>query len=127
MTDIYEQHRAAFANVSAYVIMKDAERVATIAFKYPKDGAGRLWAYVHWIGLPMMRGYASGYGYDKASAACSVAAAKLISYLESPSRELPFDFPLALCRSFTTELHKDDGHYWNDRLRDTGFEVWQAV
>jgi hypothetical protein len=74
MTDIYEQHRKAFENVAAYVIAKDGEQVATVAFKYPRDGAGRLYAYVHWLGLPMVRGYANGMVYDKGSAAvCSAS------------------------------------------------------
>ena len=38
MFDIYEKHQNAFANVSAHVIVKGGERVATIAFKFPKDG-----------------------------------------------------------------------------------------
>ena len=46
MPNIYEQHEAAFGNVSAFVIAKDGKRVATIAFKFPRDGAGRLVAYV---------------------------------------------------------------------------------
>ena len=62
MSDIYEQHKAAFSNVSAFVIVKGGERVATIAFKFPRDGAGRLFAYVHWLGEEMIRGYASGGG-----------------------------------------------------------------
>lgn len=107
MSDIYDQHAKAFANVSAYVIMKGADRVATVAFKYPRDGASRLWAYVHWIGTPMVRGYAGGYGYDKHSAACADAARKIAK------ANGPESVP--------------DGHYWNDHLRKAGFEVWQAV
>lgn len=79
MSDIYDQHRAAFANVSAYVILRGGERVATIAFKFPRDGAGRLYAYVHWIGVPMVRGFAAGGGYDKRSAAVADAAQKAIA------------------------------------------------
>ena len=74
---IYDQHRAAFSNVSAYVVMHGGERVATVAIKYPRDGAGRLYAYVHWLGVPMVRGFAGGGGYDKRSAACASAARKL--------------------------------------------------
>lgn len=56
MTDIYDLHSKAFARVSAYVVLdKSGERVATVAFKFPADGAGRLYAYVHWIGVPMVR------------------------------------------------------------------------
>jgi len=74
MTRIYDQHDAAFRSVSAFVLLdKDGERVATVAIKFPKDGAARLWAYVHLIGSEMVRGYANGYGYDKRSAAVSAA------------------------------------------------------
>ena len=42
MTDIYEQHDKAFSRVSAFVILDSkGERVATVAIKFPADGAGR--------------------------------------------------------------------------------------
>ena len=79
MPDIYDQHKAAFPSVSAYVVLHNGERVATIAFKHPRDGSGRLYAYVHWLGVEMVRGFAGGYGYDKHSAACADAAQRAIS------------------------------------------------
>lgn len=68
MPDIYDRHKAAFASVEAFVILHNGERVASIAFKFPRDGAGRLYAYVHRYGLEMVRGFAAGGGYDKRSA-----------------------------------------------------------
>lgn len=124
MTDIYEQHSAAFANVSAFVIARDGQRVATIAFKFPRDGAGRLYAYIHWFGLPMVRGFAGGYGYDKKTAACASA----VSNLDPEAVRSP---PLPIERdkvgAFFGALYRDNGTYWNDQLREAGFEVWQAV
>lgn len=123
MSDIHDQHAAAFASVSAYVITLKGERVATIAFRHPRDGAGRLWTYVHWLGTPMVRGFASGGGYDKHSAACASAihkacAAKHALLLAEPGS--PMDaFRAALC--------KDDGATWDRQLRDAGFDVLQAV
>ena len=111
MSDIYDQHRAAFANVSAYVVLKDGERVATIAFKFPRDGAGRLYAYVHWIGVPMVRGFAGGYGYDKRTAACSSAAQRLDG----------------VPHAFIDALWVDTGPTWDEQLRKAGFTVIQAV
>jgi hypothetical protein len=111
MPDIYEQHAAAFANVSAYVIMRDGSRVATIAFKFPRDGAGRLYAYVHWLGFPMVRGWAGGGGYDKRSAAVA-SAAKLI---KAPDP------------AFIAAIAKEDGMEWQNSLRSAGFDVLQAV
>lgn len=121
MSDIYDQHSAAFARVSAYVILKDGERVATIAFKFPADGAGRLYAYVHWFGTEMVRGFAGGGGYDKRSA----AVADAISKWDSRSTRAPSsDVAIA---AFRGALNRDDGNYWDRRLEDSGFTVLQAV
>lgn len=127
--NIWDQHRAAFSNVSAWAIMRGAERVATIAIKYPRDGAGRLYAYVHWIGEPMVRGFANGYGYDKRSAACADAARKL----NLPQGQWPDGTPhytpaqIEAFEAFKAALMKDSGVEWVDRLRDAGFTTLQAV
>lgn len=123
MATIYDQHRAAFPHVSAYVIAKDGDRVATIAFKFPRDGAGRLYAYVHWIGTEMVRGFAAGGGYDKRSAACSAA----MSVVHKRKHSLMFAEPGSAMECFVMALLKDDGLEWHNRLRDAGFTVWQAV
>ena len=114
MTNIYDQHRAAFASVSAYVVCQDGDRVATIAFKYPRDGAGRLYAYVHWLGLEMARGAAAGGGYNKHSAACAIAARGIAAKRGEAA-------------PFVAALEKDDGANWDRHLRDAGFQVWSAV
>lgn len=120
MSNIYDQHRAAFSNVSAYVILNAAgDRVATIAFKYPRGGAGRLYAYVHIFGCEMVRGSASGGGYDKHSAACADAVRKM----KAGDRTKCVD-GLA---HFYAALRADDGRHWDSRLRDAGFTVLQAV
>lgn len=125
MTKIYDQHSAAFAQVEAHVVLKDGKRVATIAFKFPRDGAGRLYAYVHWLGLEMVRGQASGGGYDKRSAACRDAFT--LMRLDDGSPEFmraqaagygPFRFAM---------LNGDNGAGWDRCLRDAGFTVLQAV
>lgn len=118
MPDIYDQHKAAFANVSAYVVAKDGERVATIAFKFPKDGAGRLYAYVHWLGSPMVRGFAPGYGYDKRSAAVATAVKRISAHKDMRRPELAGEF--------TAAVGFDGGQYWDRKLELAGFTVWQA-
>jgi hypothetical protein len=118
MPGAYEQHEKAFRDVSAYVILDTngcIERVATITFKHPRDGAGRLYAYVHWFGQAMVRGFASGGGYDKKSAAVGAAIRKT----PADGSERHDEFRRALA--------KDDGRYWDNRLRDAGFIVLQAV
>jgi hypothetical protein len=120
MTKICEQRDAAFSRVSAYVVARNGERVATIAFKFPVDGAGRLWAYVHWLGLEMVRGYAGGYGYDKRTAACASAMAH-------KDCELRLAEPGSNAEKFFMALIRDAGQHWGGALRAAGFEVWQAV
>jgi hypothetical protein len=120
--DVYEQHRASFPQVSAFVIMRDGKQIGTVAFKFPRDGAGRLYAYVHWFGIHMVRGYAGGYGYDKKTAACASAA-----------RRMPENLPegwadaAQLYEAFRRDLGDDNGHSWDARLRSLGFTVLQAV
>jgi hypothetical protein len=118
MSDIYKLHGAAFANVSAFVILKGGERVATIAFKFPRDGAGRLYAYVHWIGVEMARGHADGYGYDKKSAAVESAIVKV---------HFPIDLGANGSGAFEKALLGIDGSTWDTALREAGFTVLQAV
>ena len=129
MTDIYDQHKAAFASVSAYVILRGSEKVATIAFRYPRDGAGRLYAYVHWLGVPMVRGFAGGYGYDKHSAACADAARKMNCGVSVKSvRIIPPNLIDAVSFvKFLDALSRDDRQYWNRNLELAGFTVLQAV
>lgn len=139
--DIYDQHCAAFANVSAYVILdQEGKRVGTVAIKFPKAGAGRLYAYVHILGLPRVRGHANGYGYDK----CSAAIASAATQVAVPTGNLPYrpDFavigePADEAEAFHAHrvqacvirdtLLDDNGEDWSNRLRDSGFTVMQAV
>ena len=118
---IYDQHDKAFARTSAFVIAKNGERVATVAIRFPADGAGRLYAYVHWLGVPMVRGMAGGYGYDKRTAAVADAAAKL-HVANAPEME-----PGGAFEAFWLAIRKDGGHDWTRSLEDAGFRVWQAV
>jgi hypothetical protein len=112
MPDIYGQHRAAFSSVSAYVVLHEGKMVATVAFKYPRDGAGRLYCYLHVLGTAMVRGWASGGGYDKESAAFCACLSKL-----------PNDAPH--CESF--KYVRDNGYGWGLELKARGYKVLQAV
>jgi hypothetical protein len=113
MADIYEQHRAAFARTEAYVILDGDKLVARVAFRFPADGAGRLYAYVHWIGSPMVRGFAAGGGYDKRTAACASAARKITDIGDRYHR-------------LVDALSADAGQHWDGALRGAGFTVFQA-
>ena len=123
MTNIYEQHDKAFNRVSAFVVARDGERVATVAIKFPLDGASRLDAYVQWLGMPMVRGSANGYGYDKRSAAVSNALGKLPALY-------PIDRGLGGITGYDAFRDARDGMDsgdWTRALEKAGFTVWQAV
>lgn len=128
MADIYEQHRAAFASVSAFVILDGAERVATVAIKFPRDGAGRLYAYVHWIGTEMVRGFANGFGYDKRTAACSSAAKRMKPAAAFDNEREHIRLEMAgRYEAFRAAMLADTGMDWTGQLRAAGFTVLQAV
>jgi hypothetical protein len=118
MSDIYEQHDKAFQNVSAYAVLKQGALIAKVAFKFPRDGAGRLHCYLHFPGVPMVRGHASGYGYDKRSAAIASAASKV----SDPERRL-----LEHAQTAIQAIGNDTGKYWDNRLAESGFEIIQVV
>jgi len=73
MTTAYEKHSKAFAVVSAGALVVNGVQIGTLAFKFPKDGAGRLTCFLHIHGSPMVVGSAGGWGYDKKSAALESA------------------------------------------------------
>jgi hypothetical protein len=129
--DIYKQHEAAFASVSAYVVVDAAgERVATIALKYPRDGAGRLYAYVHLISVPMVRGFAGGYGYDKGSAAVSEAIMHIPTYEHRPGgmkRSAYGDSINANREKLRAAAPHMDSGGWLREIEAQGFRVMQAV
>lgn len=64
---------------SSYVILHKGNVWAKVCLLHPADGVGRLTALVHVLGLPPVAGYASGCGYDKASAAVADGFSVLLS------------------------------------------------
>lgn len=131
MSDIYDQHTAAFAHVSASVIL-DAEgkKVGTIAFKFPRGTSTRVYCYLHILGTEMVRGYAGGGGYDKASAAADAARRRIIPFdryqLEEAiknSAEAP-RHPIAEAFSKT---RLDTGSGWQRAIEELGYRTVQAV
>lgn len=120
-TSIYHQHDRAFAGVSAYVILdEDRQVVARVTMKH----AAACTAYVHWFGVEMTKGRATGYGYDKSTAAVEAAAAKISADPKwNDAKRVTFDaFAHAL-----KNTRENDGEHWDRRLRDAGFVVVQAV
>lgn len=121
---IYEQFDKHTRQVGAWAIFKGAESVGRVVIKYPNDGAGRLYAYVQVWGAPMVRSWASGYGYDKASAAVGDASERL----SAARPDLPEDFgdvkdPKCLENLSAFRTLKDSGESWGNQLRALGYTV----
>jgi hypothetical protein len=118
MSDIYDQHQAAFKHVSAYVVIKDGDCIANVAFKFAKSGL-RTTCYLHILGSQMVRAYASGGGYDK----CTAAVHSAISRIEAEPGDIRTIQRVGAFRDAVT----DNGSHWDQDLRRAGFSVWQAV
>lgn len=87
-------------SISAYIVMRGAEYVATVQFYFGDSGVVRCNAWSRSGNL--FEGWASGHGYDKRTAAmsgCMIGEYKVI---------------------FT-------GEEWDRQLRDAGYTVHQAI
>lgn len=74
-TSVYDKHAKHFSQVSAYVIIdSEGTQKGTMSIKYPKDGAGKLYLYLHLYGSEMVQVSVSGCGFDKRSVAVQKAA-----------------------------------------------------
>lgn len=74
-TSVYDKHSKHFAQVSAYVIIdNEGNQKGTMSVKYPKDGMGKLFLYLHLHGSQMVQVSVSGCGFDKLSVAVQKAA-----------------------------------------------------
>lgn len=70
MKNVYDQNQAHFKLVSAYAIVNaQGEQVGIMNAKYPNDGMGKLFVYLHLFGSTMKRTSVSGCGYDKLGSA----------------------------------------------------------
>ena len=74
MTTVYDKFDKQFAQTSAWVIVNEqGEQVGKMAAKYPKDGMGKLYLYLHLHGSEMVQVSVSGCGFDKLSVAIQKA------------------------------------------------------
>lgn len=84
MTTVYDKFDKHFAQVSAWVIVNEqGEQVGKMSAKYPKDGMGKLYLYLHLYGSEMVQTSVSGCGFDKLSVAIQNAAIDYTKDLES--------------------------------------------
>lgn len=120
----YQAFEKGTGHISAYALVKDGSAVGRIVIKPPRDGAGRLYAYVQVWGAPMVRGSAGGYGYDKTGAALSVALKKL----EIGKEHLLLDDELSAIETLR-EIGNSCDQYDQIRwaIRDAGYNLARAL
>lgn len=129
MKKIYEQHDKHFSHVAAYVFIKDNQQL-NVSFKFPKDGAGRLYCYIHLIGSEMARGFADGYGYDKKSAAFCDAVRNLPEY-EPYNNDVYF---INIAKEYNEKINylkqvfnDIGGRDWPDILKKEGWHQYNVL
>lgn len=114
--------------VSAYAITYKGEHVGLVAWKHPKDGAGRVYCYLHIFGFQMVRGQAAGFGYDKRG----VSWVDALDYLADAESLEQGETPFAQAAATMIEtLRGFDGAVgWETmkyKLEDVGFQFLRAV
>ena len=116
----------AFNLVSAYIVLDQdtMQPIAKIALKYPKDGAGRVKAYIHLIGMEVQHGYAGGYGYDKRTASIIDCIRKMFNTVKLQDQNIN-----SKQKRFIELLLSDDAQGgWQEVINhNNGFIVIQAV
>lgn len=123
---IYAQHDKAFQDISAWCVMKGAERVATIAVKMTgrrSPNGLTCTAYVHVIGLPMTKGIARGGGYDMRTAA--IAKAANVTMRAAATEQGEESVVGCVAQDFRSLV--DQGHDIPHQLRAMGYECFQVV
>lgn len=119
MKTVYQKFESSFANVSAYVILKDGVHIANISLKYPKDGMGRLQCYIHIFGTEMQNDFVSGCGYDKRSHAIHKTAKKYLSLVENEGLTDALSVHEKLFLALLSSNEADNG--WDGVLYKHGF------
>lgn len=99
MTSVYDKQAKHFSKVSAFVIInKEGDQKGTMQVKYPNDGMGKLFLYLHLHGTEMVQVSVSGCGFDKLSVAVQKAAdAYVKKHLDMIKDVETLDFLQALC------------------------------
>lgn len=125
MTKIYDQHDKAFSQVSAYVLMNNKGQQGTISFKYPRDGAGRLYCYFHIHGLEMVRGFAGNKDAAVRDAVFKIKNNPKDDYRSGESIARDQAIIDGLKSIFTT----DGGEDWNRKIEqgNLGLKVLRAI
>lgn len=96
-TTVYDKNAKHFELVRAYAIVNGkGVQVGLMNAKYPNDGMGKLYVYLHLFGSKMKVATASGCGYDKLGAALYKLAKTYVTDQENELDQDELDFLQAL-------------------------------
>jgi hypothetical protein len=118
--DIYAAFDKATNSFSASALILNGKVAGRIVIKF---GAAAT-AYVQVWGVEMASGRATGYGYDKASAAVEAAVAKLRLDKANERDDEGRAALAALLSAFST---RDDGARYTSRLEAAGFTLANVI
>lgn len=128
MSNIYDIYEKAIGNTAGWVLIKDGVVKGKVVFRYPRDGMGKLWAYVHFFGLRMERGSCSGCGYDKHPFAVRNALQKIqpVERYEHGNKEYYEETDKEIAR-IVEAFNKYDGNSFDNTFRDLGYTCQRVV
>ena len=118
MTQIYDQFDSATRGISAVALIRDGRSVGRVVLKFGNAAT----AYVQLWGATMTRGRATGYGYDKASAAVGDAARRLLALLLSGEDGGQID-PATISAFAEAFDQGREGRSWQSALEHAGFTL----
>ena len=113
------------ADDNAWAIFKGSEPVAKVFIRYGGRSSPNgltVRAFVHVLGLPMVRGISRGGGYDMKSAAVADAVARY-NMKEALSEGCNAE-QLEVIGAFASA---PDSAHWDSHMRAAGFTVFQVI
>lgn len=127
-TATHNQYDKATSRLAVFVLAdKEKEIIGNILASYPKDGAGNLTVFIRILGLPLVRGKAGGYGYDKLGAAMYEAGLALNNRITAMEKEnLRGPELLSLGRRIAESLAQDQTN-WKGNLGKAGIFLAQII
>lgn len=117
MTQIYERFDAATRNITAQALLFDGKPVGRIVIKH---GAAAT-AYVQMWGASMASARATGYGYDKASAAVMSALGRI------PAEQMDSETARLVSLVYEVARQWDGGTRYANALEQAGFTVCNVI
>lgn len=117
--DVYEKFDKATARLSAYALIRDGKPIGRVVIKFGNAAT----AFVQIWGAPMATYRATGYGYDKASAAVWGAVDRLTDW---PPLDDSGAYD-AFYRLHQVAQSRNSGASWRSELEKAGFTLARVI